>query len=88
MSDIHDTLGGFLPPHLPPYLQALPPVRPSPSQSSSPEPITPPPALNELQTQLHDTQSSFANHIAKVPALEGVIFAWTNLGDEELLVAA
>jgi hypothetical protein len=31
------------------------------------------PTLSELQTQFHDTQSSFANHIKKVRTLEGVI---------------
>ncbi|KZP07373.1 hypothetical protein FIBSPDRAFT_902112 [Athelia psychrophila] len=44
------------------YPQALPPARPPPTQSSSPEPIAPPLALIELQAQLHDTQSSLASH--------------------------
>jgi len=32
-----------------------------------------PPALSELQTQLHHTQSSLAIHIENVRALEGII---------------
>jgi hypothetical protein len=28
--------------------------------------------LNGLQTQLHDTQTSLANHVDKIRALEGV----------------
>jgi hypothetical protein len=31
------------------------------------------PALSDLQTQLHDIQSSLANHVENVRALEGVI---------------
>lgn len=31
------------------------------------------PALSDLQTQLHDTQSSRATHVEKVRMLEGVI---------------
>jgi hypothetical protein len=31
------------------------------------------PVLTELQTQLHDTQSSLASHVDKVHALEGII---------------
>ncbi|KIM79867.1 hypothetical protein PILCRDRAFT_823052 [Piloderma croceum F 1598] len=74
MNDIHDTLGGSLPPNLPPYPSALPPVRPSTTQNQDPpEPSTSPPALlAELQSQLHDTQSSLANHVDKVRALETV----------------
>lgn len=48
------------------------PVRPSPTQSSSLEPIISPPALSQLQTQLHNNQSPFASHVDKVRALEGV----------------
>jgi hypothetical protein len=31
------------------------------------------PTLTDLQSQLHDTQTSLANHVDKVRALEGVI---------------
>ncbi|KAF7984938.1 hypothetical protein HWV62_9857 [Athelia sp. TMB] len=51
---------------------SLPSVRPPPTQASSPEPIVPGPALSELQTQLHDTQSLLASHVDKARALEGV----------------
>ncbi|KZP03642.1 hypothetical protein FIBSPDRAFT_1055154 [Athelia psychrophila] len=54
------------------YPQALPPARPPPTQSSSPEPIAPPLARIELQARLHDTQSSLASHVSKVRTLEGV----------------
>jgi hypothetical protein len=30
-------------------------------------------ALSDLQSQLHDTQTSLVNHVDKVRALEGVI---------------
>ncbi|KAG6879076.1 hypothetical protein C0992_005356 [Termitomyces sp. T32_za158] len=36
MNEIHDTLGGNLPPNLPSYPSALPPVRPSQPQSQEP----------------------------------------------------
>jgi len=75
------------PPNLPPYPHALPPVRqsqqppatdpstnPNASTDTPEQPSAPPPStLNELQTQLHDTQSSLANHVDKVRALEGVL---------------
>ncbi|KAL1726365.1 hypothetical protein EV714DRAFT_254983 [Schizophyllum commune] len=54
MSDIHDTLGGNLPPNAPPYPHSLPPVRPPQlssnvdgvpqQQSTSPEPQPPRPS--------------------------------------------
>jgi hypothetical protein len=50
---------------------------PAQNQEQQPEanPSTSPtaPALNDLQAQLHDTQSSLANHVYKVRTLEGVI---------------
>ena len=79
MNDIHDTLGGSLPPNLPPYPSSLPPVRPSPWNQDPPEPTQPSttaltaPAVSDLQGQLHDTQSSLAVHVDKVHALEGIL---------------
>jgi hypothetical protein len=62
------------PPNLPPYPSTLPPVRPSTTQNQDPpEPSTSPPALLvELQSQLHETQTSLATHVDKVRALETV----------------
>jgi predicted nucleic acid-binding Zn-ribbon protein len=66
------------PTNLPPHPPSLPPVRPAQqqiNQTSSPErdPPVPLSALGELQSQLHDTQSSLASHIDKIRALEGVL---------------
>ncbi|KAF7313227.1 Glycosyltransferase family 69 protein [Mycena kentingensis (nom. inval.)] len=78
MNDIQDTLGGSLLPNPPPYLHALPPVRPAsqlPTQADIPAPVTNPdngPALADLQSQLQTTQSSLHDHVDKVRALEGV----------------
>ncbi|KIJ11103.1 hypothetical protein PAXINDRAFT_138122 [Paxillus involutus ATCC 200175] len=74
MSDIHDTLGGTLPPNLPHYPHTLPPVRPPQAiteQSGSGS--IPTSALNELRSQLHETQASLASHVDKVRALEDML---------------
>ncbi|KAJ6589137.1 hypothetical protein B0H19DRAFT_1103020 [Mycena capillaripes] len=49
MNDIQDTLGGSLPPNLPPYPHVLPPVRPPPTEPSASSDASPP--------QLHPPQS-------------------------------
>ncbi|KAF9240397.1 hypothetical protein BU15DRAFT_73990 [Melanogaster broomeanus] len=77
MNDIHDTLGGSLPPNLPHFPPALPPVRPpqpvnEQSQSADSGPV-PASALNELRSQLHETQASLASHVDKVRALEDML---------------
>ncbi|KAI0646179.1 hypothetical protein C8Q79DRAFT_926207 [Trametes meyenii] len=77
--EIHDTLGGNLPPNLPPYPSTLPPVVPPqpsrPSEEAHPEPAQPEPsvAVSELQLQLQETQRSLADHVDKVRTLEGVL---------------
>ncbi|KAF9218840.1 hypothetical protein BS17DRAFT_790524 [Gyrodon lividus] len=77
MTEIHDTLGGALPPNLPHFPSTLPPVRPPQSVNeqsllaeSGPVPVS---ALNELRTQLHETQASLASHVDKVRALEDML---------------
>jgi hypothetical protein len=55
---------------LPPF-DLLPPKIP-PNQPNLPYPA-PAPALTELQTQLHDIQSSLTTHVDKLRALGGVI---------------
>ncbi|KAF5349200.1 hypothetical protein D9756_009527 [Leucocoprinus leucothites] len=78
MSEIHDVLGGNMPSNVPPYPASLPPVRPtrqsspssqnqqpqepshSPSSSSSS-----PNLISQLQSQLHETQSSLAEHATR-----------------------
>lgn len=52
------------------YRQALPSASAQPSSLQS---IATPPALNEFQLQLHDTQSSLVSHVDKFLSLEGVI---------------
>ncbi|CAL1709324.1 unnamed protein product [Somion occarium] len=85
MNDIHETLGGNLPPNLPPYPQTLPPVvaaqstqQPQPAESSqvtgsstSTQDSTA--ALAQLQAQLHETQMSLASHVDKIRSLEGML---------------
>ncbi|KAI0088767.1 hypothetical protein BDY19DRAFT_993606 [Irpex rosettiformis] len=86
MNEIHETLGGNLPPSHPPYPQTLPPVvPPQPSQPSdlsngSPSNQAPAPrssdsssALSELQSQLHETQLSLAAHVDKIRTLENML---------------
>ena len=41
MNNIHDTLGGSLPPKLPPYLSSLPPIQPPHQNQNPPEPTQP-----------------------------------------------
>ncbi|KAJ7034774.1 hypothetical protein C8F04DRAFT_1101088 [Mycena alexandri] len=78
MNEIQDTLGGSLPPDLPPYPHVLPPVRPPQAEQSAPSGPSAPPApentaaLSDLQSQLLTTQSSLATHVDKIRALEGV----------------
>ncbi|KAJ7725938.1 hypothetical protein B0H16DRAFT_1781436 [Mycena metata] len=76
MNDIQDTLGGSLPPDLPPYPHVLPPVRPPQVEAPSGPAAPPAPentaALSDLQSQLLTTQSSLATHVDKIRALEGV----------------
>ncbi|KAJ7471762.1 hypothetical protein FB451DRAFT_1250862 [Mycena latifolia] len=86
MNDIQDTLGGSLPPNLPPLPHVLPPVRPPPTEPSVPSPpqlhapqshpqentANGAEALSDLQSQLLTTQSSLATHVDKIRALEGV----------------
>ncbi|KAF9524321.1 hypothetical protein CPB83DRAFT_861384 [Crepidotus variabilis] len=69
-----------LPPVRPPQEAGAPPAGSQPSGSSSPEQPVPQAASNisasaveELQSQLRDTQSSLASHLDKVRALEGWI---------------
>ncbi|KAI0077601.1 hypothetical protein K474DRAFT_1661536 [Panus rudis PR-1116 ss-1] len=86
MNDIHDTLGGNLPPNLPPYPQTLPPVvppqvnqqqqqQPESNQQASASASAPDSAaaLSELQAQLHETQMSLASHMEKICSLEGML---------------
>ncbi|KAJ7743958.1 hypothetical protein DFH07DRAFT_835322 [Mycena maculata] len=49
MNEIQDTLGGSLPPNLPPFPHALPPVRPQPNEQTVPSVSSPP--------ELHPSQS-------------------------------
>ncbi|KAJ7625406.1 hypothetical protein B0H17DRAFT_907641, partial [Mycena rosella] len=86
MNEIQDTLGGSLPPALPPYPHVLPPVRPPPTEPAVPSPpqlhttqshapentANGAVALSDLQSQLMTTQSSLATHVDKIRALEGV----------------
>ncbi|KAG9311491.1 hypothetical protein JVU11DRAFT_7687 [Chiua virens] len=79
MNDIHDTLGGSLPPNIPHYPPNLPPVRP-PQPQPAHEPVQPTDSgsipvniLNELRSQLHETQASLATHVDKVRALEDML---------------
>jgi hypothetical protein len=57
----------------------LPPVRTSQPSSTSPPPQEQPsqgppnPALSDLQSQLHNTQTSLAAHVERIRALEGVL---------------
>lgn len=79
MNDLQDTMGGALPPNLPPLPHNLPPVRqPQPPTANeanqSPESGTVPvSALSELRSQLHETQESLASHVDKVRALEDML---------------
>ncbi|KAI9461341.1 hypothetical protein HD554DRAFT_2028256 [Boletus coccyginus] len=79
MNDIHDTLGGTLPPNIPHFPPNLPPVRspqpqPAHEQTQSSDSGSPPAAvLNELRTQLHETQASLATHVDKVRALDDLL---------------
>ncbi|KAH7921658.1 hypothetical protein BV22DRAFT_1132085 [Leucogyrophana mollusca] len=80
MNEIHDTLGGSLPPNLPHYPQNLPPIRPAqPTNANEPNPPSdaassiPASALSELRSQLHETQASLASHVDKVRALEDML---------------
>jgi len=81
MNDIHGTLGGSLPPNIPPYpvfLQSLRfdhqlkhrirPNNPTTMSSTSTHP-----APSNLRTQLHDTRSLLTDHNERVGGLEGVI---------------
>ncbi|EPS95292.1 hypothetical protein FOMPIDRAFT_1025852 [Fomitopsis schrenkii] len=76
MNEIHDTLGGNLPPNLPPYPSVLPPVMPPQSQAL-PEPshqqTQDAHALAELQSQLRETQVSLATHVDKIRTLEDML---------------
>ncbi|CCM06360.1 uncharacterized protein FIBRA_08617 [Fibroporia radiculosa] len=79
MNEIHDTLGGNLPPNLPPYPSTLPPVMPPQTQQqqeASQQPVPPAmdaSALNEIQSQLRETQLSLATHVEKIRLLEGML---------------
>ncbi|KAH0835052.1 hypothetical protein J3R83DRAFT_10790 [Lanmaoa asiatica] len=79
MNDIHDTLGGTIPPNIPHFPPNLPPVRaPQPQPAHEPAQSTdsgsiPATVLNELRTQLHETQASLASHVDKVRALEDML---------------
>ncbi|KAI6021229.1 hypothetical protein EDC04DRAFT_2901297 [Pisolithus marmoratus] len=79
MNELQDTLGGTLPPNLPPLPQNLPPVRPPqpPSANEASQPSEsgtgPVSALSELRSQLHETQASLASHVDKVRALEDML---------------
>ncbi|KAL1941564.1 hypothetical protein VTO73DRAFT_7003 [Trametes versicolor] len=78
LAEIHDTLGGNLPPNLPPYPSTLPPVVPPqpgrPSDEAQHEPQREAsPAVSELQAQLLETQRSLTDHVDKVRALEGML---------------
>ncbi|KAI6012099.1 hypothetical protein PISMIDRAFT_677021 [Pisolithus microcarpus 441] len=79
MNELQDTLGGSLPPSLPPLPHNLPPVRPpqpptsNEAGQSSESGTIPVPALNELRSELHETQASLASHVDKVRALEDML---------------
>ncbi|KAG8932074.1 hypothetical protein FRC02_001704 [Tulasnella sp. 418] len=83
MTDIHDTIGGTLPPNLPSYPPVLPPVRP-PQEPAAPQ--VPPPALTSapvdpstsatltaLQTQMSETQANINAQLDKIRQLEKLI---------------
>ncbi|KAF8548614.1 hypothetical protein OG21DRAFT_1560880 [Imleria badia] len=79
MNDIHDTLGGAMPPNIAHFPSNLPPVR-APQSQPPHEPAqptdsgsVPATALNELRSQLHETQASLATHVDKVRALEDML---------------
>ncbi|KAH9918687.1 uncharacterized protein B0H18DRAFT_1086818 [Fomitopsis serialis] len=67
MNEIHDTLGGNLPPNLPPYPSSQAPPEPSQQQMHDTN------ALNELQSQLRETQMSLATHVEKIRTLEDML---------------
>jgi hypothetical protein len=77
------TLGRSLVPFCSPSCSTPPPQNPDspehpehprqPSTTSASASSSTFPALSDLQTQLHETQSSLATHFEKVYALEGVI---------------
>ena len=79
MSELHDTIGGALPQNLPSYPHSLPPIRQPPPQPEQPEAHLSAPILNDLQGQLHETQTSLATHVDKIRQLEGVF------GEHEVL---
>ncbi|KAJ7641378.1 hypothetical protein FB45DRAFT_900052 [Roridomyces roridus] len=72
MNEIQDTLGGTLPPSLPPYPHVLPPVRQNEPESRPPEITGNASTLSDLQSQLVTTQTSLASHVDKMRTLEGV----------------
>lgn len=79
--DVQDTLGGALPPNLPPYPSSLPPVRPPPANAEqaagaagrATSPPVDPSQLTNLETQLHDTQSTLQQHLDKIRHLESYV---------------
>ncbi|OSX63155.1 hypothetical protein POSPLADRAFT_1138902, partial [Postia placenta MAD-698-R-SB12] len=83
MNEIHDTLGGNLPPNLPPHPSNLPPVMPPQSQQQQESEQQQAPAapsssesglaLSELQSQLRETQMSLASHVDKIRSLETML---------------
>ncbi|KAH9939172.1 hypothetical protein B0H21DRAFT_698552 [Amylocystis lapponica] len=76
MNEIHDTLGGNMPPNLAPYPQTLPPVMPpqsSQEQNQQPAAADSTLALGELQSQLRETQLSLASHVEKIRSLESML---------------
>lgn len=79
LAEIHDTLGGNLPPNLQPYPSTLPPVMAAQAAARAQEEAQhraqsePSQGVNELQNQLQETQRSLAEHVEKVRTLEGML---------------
>ncbi|PWN49010.1 hypothetical protein IE53DRAFT_167645 [Violaceomyces palustris] len=81
MHDIHETLGGGLPPfQSPPYQHMVPPPPPrsdghDPQSKEAAEAATRAHAatIAALQSQLNETQASLASHVEKIKSLEGML---------------
>jgi hypothetical protein len=72
MNEIHETLGGSVPPPLPPFPH---PTRIPPLASQNPNGNNDPQAqtIVALQTQLGETQAALAGHVERIRNLEGLL---------------
>ena len=80
MNDIHDTLGGGLPPITNPPYQHMVPQLPAPSHKDPQSQEATDAAAKQhaqtiaaLQSQLSETQASLASHVDKIKSLEGML---------------